>query len=225
MLWCWGRFAGLACSRGGLRVAGGRPAGGLRRAPLAPGPSAATSPLPARPWQALLSRGDRRLTPLLLRVRGYGDSLGSFRRAFKELAGELPPMEWCAPCCCCRLPACLWGRERAWQRAGSVDAASSWPCEHRTCCPPRRGCRPSAPAAVLATPPLLFPLLPLPPARYVSADYDPEATLLPWAHLHGPLPAATLRKHLAEAQAHMAGAGDAPVAAAAAAVEPEAAPA
>lgn len=35
--------------------------------------------------QALLSRGDRRLSRLLLLVRQYGDSLGSFRRAFKEL--------------------------------------------------------------------------------------------------------------------------------------------
>ena len=46
--------------------------------------------------QALLSRGDRRLAPLLLAVRGFGDSLGSYRRAFKQLAaaGEaLPPME------------------------------------------------------------------------------------------------------------------------------------
>ena len=43
--------------------------------------------------QALLSRGDRRLSRLLLLVRQYGDSLGSFRRAFKELQGQLPPME------------------------------------------------------------------------------------------------------------------------------------
>ena len=33
--------------------------------------------------QALLSRGDRRVTKLLLLVRDYGDSAGSFRRAFK----------------------------------------------------------------------------------------------------------------------------------------------
>ena len=51
-------------------------------------------PRPAVPMlQALLSRGDRRLSRLLLLVRQYGDSLGSFRRAFKELQGELPPME------------------------------------------------------------------------------------------------------------------------------------
>ncbi|NJN85759.1 MAG: radical SAM protein [Leptolyngbyaceae cyanobacterium SL_7_1] len=44
--------------------------------------------------QALISRGDRRLTPLLELVRHYGDSLGSYRRAFKELRGQLPPMDF-----------------------------------------------------------------------------------------------------------------------------------
>jgi radical SAM superfamily enzyme YgiQ (UPF0313 family) len=44
--------------------------------------------------QALLSRGDRRLTPLLLLTRHYGDTLGSFKRAFKELQGQLPPLEF-----------------------------------------------------------------------------------------------------------------------------------
>jgi radical SAM superfamily enzyme YgiQ (UPF0313 family) len=43
--------------------------------------------------QALLARGDRRLTPLLELTRHYGDSLGSYRRAFKELKGQLPPLE------------------------------------------------------------------------------------------------------------------------------------
>ena len=43
--------------------------------------------------QGLLSRGDRRLTPLLELTRHYGDSLGSYRRAFKELRGQLPPLE------------------------------------------------------------------------------------------------------------------------------------
>ncbi|XFA73048.1 radical SAM protein [Thermosynechococcaceae cyanobacterium Okahandja] len=43
--------------------------------------------------QALLSRGDRRLAPLLERVRHYGSSLGSYRRLFKELRGELPSFE------------------------------------------------------------------------------------------------------------------------------------
>ncbi len=44
--------------------------------------------------QALISRGDRRLAPLLLQVRDYGDSLGSYRRAFKDLRGQLPPLEF-----------------------------------------------------------------------------------------------------------------------------------
>ncbi|WP_206209105.1 hypothetical protein, partial [Vogesella mureinivorans] len=35
--------------------------------------------------QALISRGDRRLSYLLELTRHYGDSLGSYRRAFKEL--------------------------------------------------------------------------------------------------------------------------------------------
>jgi radical SAM superfamily enzyme YgiQ (UPF0313 family) len=44
--------------------------------------------------QALLSRGDRRLSLLLERVRSYGDSLGSFKRAFKELRGQLPELDF-----------------------------------------------------------------------------------------------------------------------------------
>ena len=44
--------------------------------------------------QALISRGDRRLTPLLKLTREYGDSLGSFRRAFKELRGQLPSLDY-----------------------------------------------------------------------------------------------------------------------------------
>jgi radical SAM superfamily enzyme YgiQ (UPF0313 family) len=43
--------------------------------------------------QALISRGDRRLSHLLLLTRHYGDTLGSFKRAFKELKGQLPPLE------------------------------------------------------------------------------------------------------------------------------------
>jgi len=43
--------------------------------------------------QTLLSRGDRRLSYLLERVRHYGDTLGSYKRAFKELRGTLPPLE------------------------------------------------------------------------------------------------------------------------------------
>ena len=40
--------------------------------------------------QTLLSRGDRRLGALLELTRDYGDSLGSYKRAFKTLKGKLP---------------------------------------------------------------------------------------------------------------------------------------
>lgn len=73
--------------------------------------------------QTLISRGDRRLAPLLLQVRQYGDSLGSYRRAFKDMKGQLPPLDF-----------------------------------------------------------------------YVHADWSPDQPL-PWDHLQGPLPKATLLKH------------------------------
>ena len=44
--------------------------------------------------QALISRGDRRLSHLLELTRHYGDSVGSFRRAFKELRGQLPELDF-----------------------------------------------------------------------------------------------------------------------------------
>ncbi|HEY9877495.1 MAG TPA: radical SAM protein [Leptolyngbyaceae cyanobacterium] len=44
--------------------------------------------------QTLISRGDRRLSPLLERVRHYGDTLGSYRRAFKDFKDQLPPLEF-----------------------------------------------------------------------------------------------------------------------------------
>jgi radical SAM superfamily enzyme YgiQ (UPF0313 family) len=44
--------------------------------------------------QALISRGDRRLSHLLELVRHYGDTLGSYRRAFKELRGTLPGLDF-----------------------------------------------------------------------------------------------------------------------------------
>ncbi|NJR38424.1 MAG: radical SAM protein [Leptolyngbyaceae cyanobacterium CSU_1_4] len=44
--------------------------------------------------QALISRGDRRLSHLLEQVRHYGDTLGSYRRAFKELRGTLPELDF-----------------------------------------------------------------------------------------------------------------------------------
>lgn len=77
--------------------------------------------------QALISRGDRRLSHLLELVREYGESLGSYRRAFKQLKGKLPDLEY-----------------------------------------------------------------------YVYENWKLDQ-VLPWSHLQGPLPEATLKKHLADA--------------------------
>lgn len=44
--------------------------------------------------QALISRGDRRLAPLLELTRSYGDTLGSYKRAFKTLKGQLPSLDF-----------------------------------------------------------------------------------------------------------------------------------
>jgi radical SAM superfamily enzyme YgiQ (UPF0313 family) len=44
--------------------------------------------------QALISRGDRRITPVLELTREYGDSLGSYKRAFKELRGQIPSLDY-----------------------------------------------------------------------------------------------------------------------------------
>ena len=48
--------------------------------------------------QAMISRGDRRLTKLLRLACSYADgnvpSDGSYKRAFKELRGQLPPLAW-----------------------------------------------------------------------------------------------------------------------------------
>ena len=44
--------------------------------------------------QTLLSRGDRRLAPMLEKVRHYGETLGSYRRAFKDLKGQLPDIDF-----------------------------------------------------------------------------------------------------------------------------------
>jgi radical SAM superfamily enzyme YgiQ (UPF0313 family) len=44
--------------------------------------------------QALISRGDRRLAKLLELTRNYGDSLGSYKRAFKELKGQIPNLDF-----------------------------------------------------------------------------------------------------------------------------------
>ncbi|MBW4604834.1 MAG: B12-binding domain-containing radical SAM protein [Calothrix sp. FI2-JRJ7] len=44
--------------------------------------------------QTLLSRGDRRLSKLLELTRDFGDSLGSYKRAFKELKGQVPDLDY-----------------------------------------------------------------------------------------------------------------------------------
>ncbi len=44
--------------------------------------------------QALISRGDRRLSYLLELTREYGDSVGSFKRAFKQLKGRIPELDF-----------------------------------------------------------------------------------------------------------------------------------
>jgi radical SAM superfamily enzyme YgiQ (UPF0313 family) len=44
--------------------------------------------------QAIISRGDRRLSRLLELTRNYGDSIGSFKRAFKELRGQIPDLDF-----------------------------------------------------------------------------------------------------------------------------------
>ena len=44
--------------------------------------------------QALISRGDRRLGKLLQLTREYGDTVGSYKRAFKQLRGEIPSLDY-----------------------------------------------------------------------------------------------------------------------------------
>ncbi|MEO0013218.1 MAG: hypothetical protein RLZZ535_1607, partial [Cyanobacteriota bacterium] len=44
--------------------------------------------------QALISRGDRRLGKLLQLTREFGDSAGSYKRAFKQLKGQIPPLDY-----------------------------------------------------------------------------------------------------------------------------------
>lgn len=43
--------------------------------------------------QALISRGDRRLSHILELTRSFGNSLGSYRRAFKQLQGQVPELD------------------------------------------------------------------------------------------------------------------------------------
>ena len=44
--------------------------------------------------QALISRGDRRLGKLLQLTREFGDSVGSYKRAFKQLEGQIPTLNY-----------------------------------------------------------------------------------------------------------------------------------
>ncbi len=44
--------------------------------------------------QALISRGDQRLGSLLELTREYGDSVGSYKRAFKQLRGKMPSLDF-----------------------------------------------------------------------------------------------------------------------------------
>ncbi|ACK72413.1 Radical SAM domain protein [Gloeothece citriformis PCC 7424] len=44
--------------------------------------------------QALISRGDRRLAQVLELTREYGDTVGSYKRAFKQLQGQLPDLDY-----------------------------------------------------------------------------------------------------------------------------------
>ncbi|NES80339.1 MAG: radical SAM protein [Moorea sp. SIO2B7] len=44
--------------------------------------------------QALISRGDRRLSQLLELTREYGDTVGSYKRAFKQLRGKMPNLDF-----------------------------------------------------------------------------------------------------------------------------------
>jgi radical SAM superfamily enzyme YgiQ (UPF0313 family) len=44
--------------------------------------------------QALISRGDRRLGKLLQLTREFGDSAGSYKRTFKQLKGQIPPLDY-----------------------------------------------------------------------------------------------------------------------------------
>jgi len=44
--------------------------------------------------QALISRGDRRISQLLELTRNFGDSLGSYKRAFKQLKGQIPGLDY-----------------------------------------------------------------------------------------------------------------------------------
>ncbi|MEB3172294.1 MAG: radical SAM protein, partial [Cyanobacteriota bacterium] len=96
--------------------------------------------------QALLSRSDRRLAPVIAAARGQHESLGGWKRAYKAvLNGEGPEVSPGA--------SRLWGRQ------------------------------------------------PPPPWQEVIHANWRDQRVLPWQHLQGPLPPATLAKHRREALA------------------------
>ena len=101
--------------------------------------------------QALLSRSDRRLAPVIAAVRGSQESLGGWKQAYRAV------------------------RE--------LDFSSAPSCSD--------------------------PALPPPPAwaDLVQASWE-SSRPLPWDHLEGPLPRATLERHRAEAHAVAEAAAD-----------------
>ncbi|MFN9660400.1 MAG: B12-binding domain-containing radical SAM protein [Cyanobacteriota bacterium] len=82
--------------------------------------------------QTLLSRGDRRLAPVLVAVRGQKDSLGGWKRAYRAvLAGEVetPPLDLPPPPPWAELVEATWSAERVlpWEHLGSgLPKATLW---------------------------------------------------------------------------------------------------
>jgi radical SAM superfamily enzyme YgiQ (UPF0313 family) len=82
--------------------------------------------------QTLLSRGDRRLAPVLAAVRGQKDSLGGWKRAYRAvLAGEVetPPLALPPPPPWAELVEATWSAERVlpWEHLGSgLPKATLW---------------------------------------------------------------------------------------------------
>ena len=99
--------------------------------------------------QALFSRSDRRLAPVIAAARGRHESLGGWKAAYRQVCGGEGP-SWPAPV------------SRLWD--------SQLP----------------------------------PPWESVIHDRWQTDRVLPWAHLQGPLPLATLVKHRLESLAPVA---------------------
>lgn len=136
--------------------------------------------------QGMLSRGDRRLTPLLLAARGFGDSLGSYRRAFKvrqpcEVSGHFPLVREAADDGIGIGVSS--GSDSEWLAMGPFQSFSD-----STHPPPEQ-------EMAGQLPPLEY---------YVHRDAAVGEEVLPWTHLRGPLPEKTLAAHALEARGHMA---------------------